>query len=541
MAGISFQGLSTNLPTDQLIAAIINQQSQPMVRMQTQQQTNNTKAAALQTLSADLASLSSSLDSLTLSGFQGNTVKSTDSTNAFASASASGAAPGQYDLTVKSLATRARLVVPTSMLPNAQVGTGDYLITDMAGKSVKVTIDATNNSLAGLASAINAAKDSDGNASDVSATVIQTGANGESQLVLSAANTGTGKNGAASFSIAMASGSALGAGTQTSSVAANSDFLLNGVELHRSSNSVTDAVQGVTFNLNAAQTDLTKSTTFTVGMDQDAAAKAMQAVVDGYNTFYKDYKSKASFTQNADGTYTKGVFNMDMTTRQMVSQVSTALMGGSTKLPSTATFSTPSAVGLKTNQDGTLSLDTTAFKDALTKDATGVANLFSNSATSSDPLLTFVSSGSATTNAPIDFSVSTVGGLLTGVFKSKLADGTTQTNTLTSTTGYFYGTNGTALEGLVVKAADGSKGTLNISTGISRSVQDLNYKLMDSNPGDIGGIISDLNTSNYQLQLQINQQQDYLDKSKASLEKVYSALETTVGSLQAAGQSLSGI
>lgn len=540
-SAISFQGLSTNLPTDQLISAIINQQSQPMVRMQTQQSTNNSKAAALQTLSADLTSLSVSLDTLGLSGFQGNKVASTDSTGAYVTATASGAANGQYDLVVKSLATRSRLVMPTTMQPNAAVGTGDYTFTDMDGKAFTVTIGAGNNSLSGLAAAINNAKDSNNVAININASVIQTGADGSSQLVLSANNTGQGTSGATTFSMTAPAGSTLGAGTSTSSVATNSDFILNGVELHRSSNTVSDAVQGVTFTLNQAQTDLTKSTTLTVTQDQDAATKAMQDVVDKFNTFYNDYKSNTKFTQNTDGSYTKGLFNMDMTVRNMVSQVSTALMGAPSGLSSTATFTSVAGVGLKTNQDGTISLDSTAFKAALTKDPKAVANLFDNSATSTSPLLTFVGSGSSTTKSPITFNVATVNGVLTGTFQNQKADGTTETNTLTSTDGYFYGISNTSLEGLTVKASDGASGTLNVSTGISRLVQDLNTSLTGLTPGNIGGIIQDLNASNYTLSQQILQQQDYLARSKASLEKLYSNLEATVGQLNAAGQSLSGM
>lgn len=543
-SGISFQGLSTNLPTDQLIAAIINQQSQPMVRLQTQQKTNTTKSTALQTLRADLTSLSASLDSLTMGGFQANAVSSTDKDGTYATATASGATAGTYDLAVEKLATRARLVMPTKLQANAPIGKGDYVITDMAGKQVKVTIDDTNNSLAGLAAAINAAKDSDGNASDVNAAVIQTGADGTSQLVLSATNTGQGKNGATTFSIQMAAGSALDPGAQggfTSTAAGNAKFYLNGVAMERSSNTVSDAVAGVTFTLNGEQTDLSKTTTFTVSQDKDAAAKAMQDVVDKFNTLYNDYKSRAKFTANADGSYTRGVFNMDMTVRNLVTQVQQALMGGPSGLSATARYQSPSSVGVKTNQDGTLSLDTAAFKEALGTDPGAVANLFNNSGVSSNPLLSFVSSGGKTTNSPISYTVSTVSGKLTGTFSSTLADGTTQTNTLTATDGYFYGATGTALEGLVVKAQEGATGTLQVSTGVSRIVQDLVYKLSDNNPGDIGGLISDLGTQNYQLQLRINQQQDYLDKSKASLEKLYANLETTVGSLQSAGQSLSGL
>lgn len=647
-SAISFQGLSTNLPTDQLVAAIINQESQPMQRMQAQQTTNTSKVTALNTLSADLENLNASLLSLTMTGFQTDAVSSSDSNNTYVTATASGAAAGQYDLTVKGLATRARLVLPQAMMPNTPVGVGTYTLTDMSGQSFNITLDASNNTLAGLASAINAAKNGD-TAINVNATLIQTGTDGTSQLVLSADNTGTGTNGASTFTLTAPSGSVLGTataaqdaftataspltlpqklasgatvgagsyqltdatgataavtatagstlqdladqinasglaltasvqtnadttqqlvltatsgsgsfgitvpsgtalevpassgqGSYTSTTAANADFILNGVELHRSSNTVSDAVQGVTFTLKKAQTDLTTPTTLSVSLDTGAASSAMQSVVSAYNQFYNDYKSKTTFTQNQDGSYTAGVFNMDMTVRNLVSQVTGALMTGPANLASnTNPYTSPASVGLKTNQDGTISLDTTAFTNALKADPQSVMNIWANSGTSTSPLLTYQASGGSTTTSPIGFTIGAANpdGTLPGAFT---VGGTTY-NLTSDASGSFVGQNGTPLQGLVVSALAGASGTLTVTTGISRMVRDLNTTLMDSNPGDIGGIINFLNQDNYNLQLQIDQQQNYLDQSKQSLEAIYANLETTVGQLQAAGQSLSGL
>jgi flagellar hook-associated protein 2 len=651
-SAISFQGLSTNLPTDQLVAAIINQQSQPMLRMQAQQQANTTKVSALNTLSSDLQSLNSSLLTLTQTGFQTDSVTSTDSDNTYVSATASGAAAGQYEVTVKSLATRARLVTPQSMMPNTAIGTGTYTITDMSGKAFNVTLDSSNNTLAGLASAINAAKNGD-TAINVNATLIQTGADGKSQLVLSANDTGQGTNGASSFSITapagsllatstpaqdaftstsspltltqkLASGATVGDGsyqltdakgatatvtlsggtaklqdladqinasglaltasvqtnadatqqlvltstggsqafgvtvpagsalevpaatqnTLTSTAASNADFILNGVELHRSSNTVTDAVQGVSFTLKKAQTDLTSPTTLTVALDTGAASQAMQSVVSAYNQFYTDYKSRTTFTQNSDGSYTAGVFNMDMSVRQLVQEVSDKLMKGPANLSSATTpYTSPAAVGISTKADGTISLDTTAFTKALQKDPTSVMNIWGNSGTATSPLLTYLSSGSKTTNSPIGFTIGSANpdGTLTGTFTVTDTTGTKNYTLTSDTSGSFTGTSGTPLEGLVVKALAGATGSLTVTTGVSRLVRDLDNTLMDSNPGDIGGIINNLNQDNFNLQIQIDQQQNYLAQSKKSLEATYAQLETTVGQLQSAGQSLSSL
>jgi flagellar hook-associated protein 2 len=650
-APVTFQGLATNLPTQQLIAAIINQESQPMVRMQAQQATNNNKIAALTTLSADLTGLNNSLDNLVLSGFQGNTVTSSDSTNQYVSATASGATSGTYDVTVKALATRARVVLPNAMQPNSPVGQGAYTLTDMAGNTFTINIDSTNNTLAGLASAINKATDANGDAADVNASLIQTGADGSSQLVLSANNTGVGPSGATTFSLQAPAGSTLnaqtsfsstgtaltlpqsvasstatvgagtynltdttgatasvtasatdtlatlaqkinaaktsggaildvtasvqtngdgtqqlvltpnagatggfsfqaaggsalqvpasGAATLTSTAATNADFFLNGVEMQRASNSVSDAVSGVTFNLNSAQTNLNQSTTITVGMDTGAATTAMQAVVTAYNQFYKDYTSNTKFTQNTDGSYTAGVFNMDMSVRTIVNQVSNMLMAPPSGLSTSSQYNSPASIGLSTNEDGTISLDSSAFATALKADPTAVQNIFGSSGSSTSPLLSFVGATAQTTTSPITFNVSQNGdGTLTGTFQNLMPDGTTQTNTLTSTDGYFYGGAGTALQGLVLQGYAGASGTLTVSPGVSALTQYLDTNLSSSTPGDLGGLVNDLNANNATLLTQIQSQQSYLANSQASLQTEYANLESTVSSLQSAGSSL---
>ena len=542
---VKFSGLATNINTEALIQAIINQESQPMVRMQNQQATNTTKIAALTTLGADLTSLNASLDNLVLGGFQANKVTSSDSTNQYVSATATGAASGTYNVAVKALATRARIVLPTAMQPTSAVGQGTYTLTDMAGNTFNVNVDSTNNTLAGLAAAINSATDAKGDAIDVNASVIQTGANGTSQLVLSANSTGLGASGAATFTLQAPAGSALdpsSQGTFTSTAATNADFFLNGVEMQRTSNTVSDAAQGVTFNLNAPQTNLALPTTFTVSMDTAAATTAMQGVVTAYNQFYKDYTSNTKFTKNSDGSYTAGVFNMDMSVRNIVQQVSNALMSPPSGLSTTSQFNSPAAIGLKTNQDGTLSLNTTAFQNALTANPSAVQNIFGNSGTSTSPLLTFLGSGANTTTSPITFSVTQgTDGTYTGTFQNLMPDGTTQTNTLTSTDGTFYGKAGTALAGLTVQASAGATGTLQVSAGISSLTQGLDNALTSLTPGDIGGLISDLNNQNSLLNLQIQSQQNYLANSQASLENEYSKLESTVSSLQSASSSLSSL
>ena len=542
-APISFQGLSTNLPTDKLIDAIITQESQPMVRLQTKQAANNQRSTALTSLKTNLMGVSSSMSSLVDAGFQGRAVASNDPSNSFVTATSNGGAPGNYEVGVTSLATRARMVVPikSGVDPNDTVGRGTYTLTDMDGTSADIKVDRNTNTLTGLRDAINAARDKNGKPLNVTASVLKTGIDGTSQLVLNANNTGKGKDGRDTFSFEGPWFNDLDLSTETSSAATNAHFTINGAALERTSNTVSDAVDGVTFNLLAG--DPTKTTSFTVTLDKTAITTAMQDLVTKYNAFYKDYKSKTTSSTDKDGKVTTGPFNNDYAVRTLVNEVHDAVMGSPKGLAPDATFKSTAEVGLKTNRDGTLTLDTSTFQAALDKDANGVANIFASSGSSTNPAISFLGATSRTTTAPIDISVGRINseGAGSADFSTTLPDGSEYTTTLTAHEGKFLGANGTPLEGLAISAKSRAEGTIHVSTGVAQNVADLVTRLNSSGTGDIGSILQNISTQNYHLTKQIESQQERLDHRKKQLHDQYSKLETTVGQMQAAGQSVSSM
>ena len=121
---------------------------------------------------------------------------------------------------------------------------------------------------------------------------------------------------------------------------------------------VVRAVDGVTFNLK--QGAQPTATTFTVALDKSAITSAMQDAVSKFNAMLKVYK---------DASGTGGALANDPSVRSIVSQVRAALAGTPAGLPTTATVTSTADLGLKTNRDGTLSLDATAFQAALSATA----------------------------------------------------------------------------------------------------------------------------------------------------------------------------
>lgn len=374
---ISFQGLSTNLPTDQLVEAILQAESQGMERMQARQALNSQRASLVRTFRTNLLALQTAFGSLANSSFSSRSVTSSDANNTYLTATASGAANGTYDVVVRQVAQGARLTAPTaatsltaSLGGTDSVGDGtgtyDYTLTNTDGEAVTVSLGAADNTLAGLRDAINAQTGTTG----VQATVVQTAATGDSyKLVLSTAETGVGSTSDSIYLKGNAGNllglSNAGSGTQSQTVAKNALFSVNGIDLERSSNVITDAVDGLTLTLKAG--DETKTTTLTVGTNRDGLKTAMGELVAKFNALYKTYK---------DNSGTGGALAGDSTLRTILSQVRSYLTGQPEGVASDAAYRSGAEVGLKTERDGTLGFDSTAFLAAIDQDPAAVESVF---------------------------------------------------------------------------------------------------------------------------------------------------------------------
>ncbi len=562
---ISFQGLSTGLQTDALVNAILQQEAQPLQRLQALQATNQQKVTAFQAISRDLTSLSSSLSTLQNSSFDARTVTSSDATNTYVTATASGAAAGTYQVQVSQLATSARLGntggADTSFSvadpANTAVFTGSgatFAVQAQDGTTKTVTLGSGQNSLYGLRDAINAA------GAGVTATVVNvgTGAN-PYQLVLSANTAGTGTtsgkitladitnatNGAGGSAGASANtlgiqtgfvdnattpttvtGGSASTGTQ---IAQNAVFTVNGIQLTRNTNTVSDAVNGVTFNLK--QGSQAGTTTFTVALDNGSITSAFQDVVSKYNAVVKDVTSNSG---------QGGPLQNDPAARTVLTKLRSVLGSVPSGLSSSNAFQTLSSLGVKTNRDGTLSLDATQLKSALDTDPTAAKAVLGLTGTSSNAVVSFIGASSSTSTGAIGFNITsyTAG---TGAVSGTLTAPDNTVYNVTGTGGILYGPTGSPLEGLQISAVGTGAGTLNVSRGTGQALQDAISSITAPATGDISQLISSINDRNFNLQRQITDGQARLDRRRTVLEAEYSNLESTVGQLQAAGQSLAGL
>lgn len=179
------------------------------------------------------------------------------------------------------------------------------------------------------------------------------------QYVLSLKSKTTGTSGAFNLD----SNSVTAPVTKTQYQAAqNAVFKLNGVEFTRSSNTVSDALTGVTLNLSTT-TVANTPITLTVSNDTVSARPKLEAMVKAYNDLYSLYKEQTASSMDMA---TRGVLNSDFGVTSMMRQLTSGLMLPTTNITGGAlTGQTDlSAMGLKLLDSGKLALDDTLYAAA---------------------------------------------------------------------------------------------------------------------------------------------------------------------------------
>jgi len=357
----------------QLVGELMLVNSQPLVRLQSQEAGVKSTLSAYGQEQSALSSLQTAANALALpSAFQ---AASATVTGSGLSASITGTpASANYQVNVSSLAQSQSIASAPVADPTAVIGTGTLTIqagawntgnsafTASTAAPITVTIDSTNDSLNGIASAINSAANGTVNASVV------TDASG-SRLVLSSANTGT----ANGFSVT--AGGALaqfnytaGATTMaTSQSAANASFSVNGLALTSATNAVSSVISGVTLNL----TQPNSAAQIQVGTDPKAVTSSVSSFISAYNAFITLTNQLTSFDATNN---TASVLTGDSPTRNMVSTLQSVL--GSQWQTTGSGPSYLAQIGVSVNTDGTLALDSTQFQSALAANPSGVAAMF---------------------------------------------------------------------------------------------------------------------------------------------------------------------
>jgi flagellar hook-associated protein 2 len=369
MAGIQLTGLVSGLDTASIIDQLMTVEKAPRQKITLQQDATvkrqsllneiGTKLTAVKTANDDLKSILTWLDT--------QAVTSADPAKVTVARTA-GAAPGGYDVGITQLATAERrtygFVSPTVDGPltvlNAD-GTTRASVSLKAGATIDDAVSAINSQTDAKLYAVNVS----------------------GQLVLAAKTTGL----SSGFSVTGA-----GAGAQLQVVPGqNAKISINGTAYERESNTITDALAGVTLTLKAktAGTDTVGVTVGTPGPDKDLVTAKVNAFVKAYNDLITTTKDDLGEKRVPNAKTTAAVqqgtlfgdsalTGMLTSLRSVVSSAVSGLSGTITSLADIGISTGAANTSGTINQDavdGKLTVDTTKLTAALDSNPLGVRTL----------------------------------------------------------------------------------------------------------------------------------------------------------------------
>lgn len=376
-------GIGSGIDTAALVTSLVNAVQAPKEAQLDARETQNTaKISGLADAANAIDTFASALNTLIAGGSLYTQPSSSDASILGASALAGARISGlSSTVEVLQLAQAQTLVSGNLASAGTPVGLGTLTLT-LGSASANIVIDSSNNSLTGLAKAIN------GSAMGVTASVIQDTQG--ARLVLK------GLTGEAKAFTLTAGGDAdadltrftyaPGGGTMTlAQTAQDAKLRLDGVDVTRATNSFSDLLPGVQFDLKKA----VPGTIVSLGTTSpaDAIRQAVGDVVSAYNQL-KVTLDAATAPKNADGTG-GGPLRGDPGIRDMqqrLSQITLTVLSSAGTGPKTL-----AEIGVKTQRDGSLALDSARLDQMLADDPGGVEALFNPGQSSSSPLITITS------------------------------------------------------------------------------------------------------------------------------------------------------
>ena len=372
-ATLGVGGLISGIDTTSIVDALVAQQTVPITRLQRQQSAFKTQMSALGEIISKLQSLKTAVQDLAKNGALASKVTTTNS--GFAATAGTGAQAGSYSVRVDQLARPSKWMSSGFAASTDVVASGTLTLTQGGTSYGPITTDGMT--LADMAFAIRQS------GAPVSATVLSgwDTANNRAISYLSISSLKPGYTpGAAtpdSLDIAFSpsgSGTGTAVGFHETQAAQNALFSVDGVDYVRSSNTVTDALPGVTLALErGAVSPATQGTAEDLALENDQAATTtnLQKFADAYNAVMTLVQKSLAVNKDTDRATTlagsSSVRSLQGLLHGVISHSVTGLAG----------VRTLADIGLKTNRDGSLTVDATTLTSAMSRDPSALDTIFS--------------------------------------------------------------------------------------------------------------------------------------------------------------------
>ena len=413
---ISAAGVGSNLDVDGIVSQLMAVEKQPLAIMAKTESDYKAKLSAYGTLKGALSSLQTAMQGLADgTKFQSGMTSVADTSVLTATANGSNgkAVPGSYTVEVEKLAQQQKVRSDGFASTSSVVGSGTLTIQfgsydsgantftlNGAKAAQTVTIDPSSNTLSGVRDAINAAN------IGVSATIVNDGT--DNKLVLTSKDTGAansiritasdddglGLDASGLSRLAFDPTASAGSGKNLTQVqgAQDAKLLVDGIAISKSSNTITDAIEGVTLNL--LKSNDGSPTTLSVSHDSAGIKAAVDTFVQAYNSINQTLSDLSSYNAAAKK---GGVLQGDSAALSIQTRIRATLSGVVGNMGGTGPgLSSLSQVGVSFQKDGSLALNSTKLQAALDNNFDDIAGLFSAGAKPSDGLIGYSDATSKT-------------------------------------------------------------------------------------------------------------------------------------------------
>jgi len=370
---ITFSGFNS-IDFGQIVEIMMQAERAPMTTLETQKTALNTQGTAYTSLAGKLGALESALDTLTdADGFSPFAVASGDP-DAVGVTATSGSVAGLYEVVVTELA-RSQVMASTTTYssPDEVIATGGNLNVALFGNppvQIPPAAIAGSMTVRQLADAINAQTNSPVNASVVQAApgqyrLVLTGRNSGAANAFTVTSTLSGGTGL-TFTDTDTDGTYGDSAADLSVQATNAALTVNNIPITSATNTVENAVPGVTLTL--SKKDATKTVLVEVTESSEAAAAELEGFVKSYNDLMSFLTA-----QNAEAAIGKSNIARDGMVRSLKAGLRTAMQAEYGDAGED--YSRLSTIGVEFEQTGTIKLNAAKLSAALKASHTSVQTL----------------------------------------------------------------------------------------------------------------------------------------------------------------------
>ena len=403
-------GIGSGLDVESLVSQLVLAEVSPAEqRINTAEAQYQAEISAYGLVKSALSTFQNAANTASIASQYRANLTTTSSADTLTAVASEEAIEGSYEIEITSLAASQSLASKSYNATTDQVGTGTLTIligtstynsaTDSVDAfsqksgvaAVDVVIDSGNSTLAGVRDAINASS------ADVVASIVNDGAG--YRLVLQSDSTGlqnavniTVSDGGDGNNTDDAGLSALAfdssaTNLELSKSSRDASFSINGLAVTSASNTVENAVEGLTFSL---KKETTSPETVKVSQDQARAKDTLVSFVDQFNELTTSLNTLTNYDAESSQA---SLLTGDSTLRRLVSSLrslmNTSISGG--------LYNSLAELGVSTNvSDGTLSIDDSRLQSILDEDPSEIARVVAAFGAPSSSNVEFVAATSST-------------------------------------------------------------------------------------------------------------------------------------------------